>query len=135
MVPLVALAVAVAAQPASGDWLKTIRPMDWTLYTANQNATTLVFGKPARGNFFNGAAPRLWIRVETARQTPRSSLALTQFDCVGRRYTVIQSTGWDGNNMEGAFTPMPPLTAEPQWEPILAGSVYDQVLTRFCPGK
>jgi hypothetical protein len=132
MAPL--LALALIAQAASGDWLKTIRPMEWTLFTANQSATALLFGKPARGNF-NAQAPRLWIRLETARETPRSSLALTQFDCIGRRYAVVESTGWDGNNMEGAFTPMPPLTAEPKWGPILPGSLYDQVLVRFCPAK
>jgi hypothetical protein len=133
MAPLL-LALVLIAQPVSGDWLKTIRAMDFTLFTANQSATALVFGKPARGNF-NAQAPRLWIRLESANQTPRSSLTLTQFDCIERRYTVVQATGWDRNNMEGEFTPMPPLPAEPQWSAILAGSLYDQVLVRFCPPK
>jgi hypothetical protein len=132
MAPL--LALVLIAQTGAAGWLKTIRPMEWTLFTANRTETALVFGKPARGNF-NAEAPRFWIRLETSNQTPRSSLALTQFDCIGRRYAVVESTGWDGNNLQGGFTPMPPLPTEPQWEPIVAGSLYDQVLVRFCPAK
>jgi hypothetical protein len=129
---LILAAVHGKATAHADDWLKTIKMLDWTLLTANQTGTALVFGKPARGNLA-AASPRIWIRVETATEPARSTVALTQFDCVGRRYTLLQTTGWTGNNMEGDPAPLPPIPDPPQWTSIAVGSPYGQVLEQFCP--
>jgi hypothetical protein len=133
ILPALTLALTlVAATPDSGGWLKTIRPMDWTLFTADQDATTLVFGKPARGNF-GSQSPRIWIRLETNSLSPRSIVSLTQFDCLQRRYVVVQTSGFARNNMEGDPVPTGRLDDPPQWVAIEAGTLYDAVLKRFCP--